>query len=142
MRLCNSIIRRHAAAGVASYANSTLSIYNSVVEDSGDDGLYAVANAEIFATNSLLLRNKPYAVRVNDDARVWVGHSVVFGNEAKQFSPAGKQLVTFGPGVIERDPNLDASYGLPSILKGDPDVRTASGEPSRIGLKEAAGCGP
>ncbi|MBL8271293.1 right-handed parallel beta-helix repeat-containing protein [Steroidobacter sp.] len=142
MRLCNSIIRRHAAAGVASYANSTLSIYNSVVDSNGDDGLYAVANAEIFATNSLILRNKPYAVRVNDNARVWVGHSVVFGNESNIFSPAGKQLVTFGPGVLESDPKADSNYALPSILAGDPDVRDLSGEKSRIGLGEAAGCGP
>lgn len=140
LRLCNSIIRNHAAAGVASYANSTLGIYNSVVDSSGDDGLYALENAEIFATNSLILRNKPYAVNVKDDARVWVGHSVVFGNAENIRMPQGKQLVTFGPGVIQRETSIDAQYRLSTALEGDPDVRTLSGARSSIGLAEVPGC--
>lgn len=140
LRLCNSVVRNHSAAGIASYANTVTNIYNSVFDANGDDGLYGVAAAQIFATNSLILKNKPYAARVMDNARVWVGYSVVAGNEADMFSPEGKQNVTFGPGISREDPKIDAQYRMPVALSGDPDVRTARLTPSQIGLGNAAAC--
>lgn len=140
LRLCNSIVRNNDSAGVAAYVNSSASLYNSVFDGNQDDGLYASGDAVIFATNSLILRNKPFGVRVIDNARAWVGHSVLFGNEAKLSSPEGKQHVKFGAGISEADPKADAAYGLPAVLEGDPDVRDPAGAKSRIGLYDAAGC--
>lgn len=142
IRLCNSIVSNNRAAGVAAYANSYTAIYNSVFDGNLDDGLFGVANATLFATNSLILRNKPYAVRVMDDARAWVGYSVLFGNEAKDFSPEGKQHVTFGKGMIETDPQVTADYRLPSVPDGDPDVRDLADGKSRIGLADVPACLP
>lgn len=140
LRLCNSVVRNNDSAAVAAYINASANIYNSVLDGNLDDGLYAAGEAVIFATNSLILRNKPFAVRVVDNARAWVGHSVLFGNEAKSSSPEGQQHVKFGPGIVESDPKADAAYALPSALDGDPDVRDPAGAKSRIGLADVAGC--
>jgi hypothetical protein len=142
LRLCNSIVRNNESAGVAAYVNSSASIYSSVFDGNQDDGLYAAGEAVIFATNSLILRNQPFAVRVIDNARAWVGHSVLFGNAASIGSPAGSQQVKLGSGIIEKDPKADAAYRLPAALDGDPDVRDPAGAKSRIGLYEVAGCLP
>jgi hypothetical protein len=90
--------------------NSSANVYNSVFDGHQDDGLYAAGDASIVATNSLFLRNKPFGVRVIDNARARVSHSVLFGNEEKSSAPKNKQQVKFGDGIVSTDPKADASY--------------------------------
>lgn len=140
LRLCNSVVRNNDSAGVAAYVNATANVYNSVFDGNQDDGLYAANDAAIFATNTLLLRNKPYGVRVVDNARAWVAHGVLFGNEAKSSAPAETRQIKFGPGLIETDPRVNESYRLAAPVEGDPDVRDAAGARSKVGLFDVAGC--
>ncbi|HEV8329924.1 MAG TPA: right-handed parallel beta-helix repeat-containing protein [Steroidobacteraceae bacterium] len=140
LHLCNSIVRNNDSAGIAAYANSSANVYNSVFDQNRDDGLYAEDDAAIFATNSLLLHNAPYAVRVIGNARAWVAYSVLFGNAAKGSEPQGKQSIRWGEQVIDRDPQTGADYALQPPLPGDPDVRSPRGVASMIGLAEVAAC--
>ncbi|HEX7011329.1 MAG TPA: right-handed parallel beta-helix repeat-containing protein [Steroidobacteraceae bacterium] len=140
LRLCNSVVRNNDSAGVAAYANSSASIYNSVFDRHLDDGLYADDDASLFITNSLVLNSKPYGVRVVGNARAVARYSAFFGNEAKASSPEGKQSILWGPGISEADPKVSSSYRLPAPLDGDPDVRTAELGKSRIGLSSVAAC--
>jgi hypothetical protein len=120
--------------------NASATIYNSVFDGSQDDGLYAAGEASILATNSLILRSKPFAVRVVDNARATVMHSVLSGNEEKISTPKDTQNVKLGPGVLFDDPKVDANYRFAKPLDGDPDVRAADGGKSHIGLSQIAGC--
>ena len=140
LRLCNSVVRNNDSAAIAAYMNSSANAYNSVFDGNLDDGLYAAGDASIVATNSLLLRNKPFGIRVIDNARALVMHSVLFGNEDKASAPKGTQQVKFGAGVIFSEPKLDANDRLATVVAGDPDVRAADGGKSRIGLQDIAGC--
>ncbi|HEX7115714.1 MAG TPA: right-handed parallel beta-helix repeat-containing protein [Steroidobacter sp.] len=140
LRLCNSVVRNNDSAGVAAYASSSASIYNSVFDRHLDDALYADDDASLSITNSLVLNSKPYGVRVVGNARAVARHSVFFGNEAKASSPEGKQSIVWGPGIFEADPKVSSSYSLPMPLDGDPDVRTAEFGKSRIGLSSVAAC--
>lgn len=140
LRLCNSVVRNNDSAGLAAYANSSANLYNSVFDANRDDGLYAEDDASIFATNSLLLHNSPYAVRVIGRARAWIGHSILFGNAAKTSEPKGSQSVRWGAQVIEHDPKTNADYALPQALSGDPDVRSPRGAVSTVGLSNVAAC--
>jgi hypothetical protein len=125
LRLCNAVVRNNDSAGVAAYVNASATIYNSVFDGNQDDGLYAAGEASILATNSLVVRNKPYAVRVVDNARATVMHSVLF--------PKDMQNAKLGAGVLFDDP-------LAKPMAGDPDVRAADGGKSHIGLGSIAGC--
>lgn len=140
LRLCNSTIRNNDSAGVAAYVNASATLYNSVFDRNLDDGLYAAGEATILATNSLLLGNKPFAVRVVDDARATVMHSVLFGNEERISAPKDTRNVKLGTGVLFEDPKVDAKYQRAQPVAGDPDVRAADGGKSRIGLAPVAGC--
>ena len=106
--------------------NASATIYNSVFEGNQDDGLYAAGDASILATNSLLLRNKPFAVRVVDHARSTVMHSVLL--------PKDTQNAKLGTGVLFDEPQLDKP------VEGDPDVRAVDGGKSRVGPGRIAGC--
>lgn len=125
LRLCNAVVRNNDSAGVAAYVNASATIYNSVFDGNQDDGLYAAGEASILATNSLVVRNKPYAVRVVDNARATVMHSVLF--------PKDTQNAKLGAGVLFDDP-------LAKSMEGDPDVRAADGGKSHIGSGSVAGC--
>lgn len=139
LQLCNAVVRNNDSAGVAAYMNATASVYNSVFDGQQDDGLYAEDEASIFATNTLLLNNKPFAVRVIGNARAWVGHSLLFGNAAKGSAPAASQI-KWGDGVRDADPKANAAYKLPAALDGDPNVRTPDHQKSHIGLADVAAC--
>jgi Right handed beta helix region len=140
LHLCNSVVRNNDSAGIAAYANSAANVYNSVFDRNQDDGLYGEDDASIFVTNSLLLHNSPYAVRVVGDARAWVGHSIAFGNAAKSSEPEGKQSIRWGKQVSERDPQVKVDYSLSQPPLGDPDVRGPRGNPTNVGLSEVAAC--
>jgi hypothetical protein len=140
LRLCNSVVRNNDSAGIAAYASSSANVYNSVFDRNRDDGLYAEDDAAIFATNSLLLHNSPYAVRVIGNARAQLGYSVLFGNAAKSSQPKGKHSIRWREQVIERDPQTSADYALPQPLPGDPDVRGPRRLASSIGLSDVAAC--
>jgi hypothetical protein len=140
LHLCNSVVRNNDSAGIAAYANSAANVYNSVFDRNQDDGLYGEDDASIFVTNSLLLHNSPYAVRVVGNARAWVGHSIAFGNAAKSSEPEGKQSIRWGKQVSERDPQVKLDYSLPQPRLGDPDVRGPRGNPTTVGLSEVAAC--
>lgn len=142
LQLCNSVVRNNDSAGIAAYANSSANVLNSVFDGNRDDGLYAEDDASIFATNSLVLHNSPYAVRVIGHARAWIGHSILFGNAAKASEPKGKRSIRWGGQVIERDPQTNAEYVLPQSVPGDPDVRGLRRIASTIGLAEVAACTP
>ncbi len=142
LHLCNSVVRNNDSAGIAAYASSSANVYNSVFDRNRDDGLYADDHASIFATNSLLLHNSPYAVRVIGNARARVGHSILFGNAARASEPEGKQSIRWGEQVIERDPKTNADYALLRSLPGDPDVPGPRGAASTIGLSDVAACTP
>jgi parallel beta-helix repeat protein len=140
LRLCNSVVRNNDSAGIAAYGSSSANVYNSVFDRNRDDGLYAENDASIFATNSLLLHNSPYAVRVIGNARAQVGYSILFGNAAKSSQPNGKQSIRWGKPLIERDPQTSVDYALPQPLPGDPDVRGPRRLASTIGLSGVAAC--
>jgi hypothetical protein len=111
-----------------------------VFDRNEDDGLYGEDDASFFVTNSLLLHNSPYAVRVVGNARAWVGHSIAFGNAAKSSEPEGKQSIHWGKQVCERDPQVKVDYSLRQPPLGDPDVRGPRGNPTTVGLSEVAAC--
>jgi hypothetical protein len=79
-------------------------VNNCVFERNQDDGFYGEDDASIVATDSQLLHNSPYAVRVVGNARVSVDRSVLFGNAAKASQPEGRQSIRWGERVIEKDP--------------------------------------
>lgn len=141
LHLCDALVRDNDSAGVAAYANASATIYNSVFDGNLDDGLYAAGDASILATNSLILRSKPFAVRVIDNARATVMHSILFGNEERTSTPKDTQNVKLGAGVLFEDPKVDAGYRFANSLEGDPDVRAIDGGKSRIGRGPIAGCG-
>lgn len=141
LRLCNALVRNNDSAGIAAYMNATARVYNSVFDGNQDDGLYAENEASIFATNTLLLNNKPFAVRVTDDAQAQVRYTALHGNAAKGSSPDGKQSIRWGEGVQDLVTKPDANYRLASPLAGDPDVRTATLGRMNIGLSDVAACG-
>jgi hypothetical protein len=120
--------------------NASATIYNSVFDGNQDDGLYAAGDATILATNSLVLRNKPFAVRVVDNARATLMHSILFGNEERVSTPKDTHNVKLGTGVLFDDPKVDANYQHGQPVEGDPDVRAGGGGKSRIGLGPVAGC--
>jgi len=140
LQLCNSVVRGNESAGLAIYLNSSANIYNSVFDANHDDGLYADDEASIFATNSLLLNNGPYGVRVVGNSRAVLRHSVLFGNAVKSSSPEGRQQIYWGPGIVETDPGVNALYVAAAAREGDPDVRTAALAKSMIGLGDVAAC--
>jgi hypothetical protein len=140
LRLCSSVVRNNDSAGIAAYGSSSANVYNSVFDRNRDDGLYAQDDASVFATNSLLLQNSPYAVRVTGNARAQVRYSILFGNAAKSTEPKGKQSIRWGEQVIERDPQTSADYALPQPLPGDPDARGPRRLASTIGLSDVAAC--
>ncbi len=98
-------VRNNDSAGIAAYGNSSASVSGATFERNQDDGLYAEDDASIVATNSRLLHNSPYAVRVIGNARASIDHSVLFGNAAKASQPEGKQSISWGEQVIEREPS-------------------------------------
>jgi hypothetical protein len=132
LRLRNAIIRGNDSAGIAAYQNSVAHVANAVFDGNLDDGLYGEDEAAIFATNSLLLRNKPAAAHATGASRIWIGYSGVFGNAEATLAKDGAS-VRRGPDVIEGDPRVDANYrllpGSPLAGKGDPEF----GASSRIG---------
>lgn len=141
LRLCNSIVRNNDSAGIAAYVNSTARVYNSVFDGNQDDGLYAENDAAIFATNTLLLNNKPFAARVTDDASVLVRYSALRGNAGKASTPDGKTYsIRWGEGVHDLDAAPDSRYMLGTPLASDPDVRTPALAKPAIGLSDVAGC--
>lgn len=140
LKLCDSVVRNNDSAGLAIYGDSSAKIYNSVFDANLDDGLYAQDEASIFVTNSLVLNNKPYAVRVVGNGRAVARHTVLFGNEAKAFTPEGKDQIRWGPGILEVDPAVNALHVPGAARAGDPDVRTPSLGQSMIGLGEVAAC--
>jgi hypothetical protein len=104
LELRDCIVRNNDSAGIAAYGNSTADVSGSVFERNLDDGLYGEDEASIVATNSQLLHNSPYAVRVIGNARVSVERSVLSGNAAKASQPEGKQSIRWGEQVVENDP--------------------------------------
>jgi hypothetical protein len=141
LRLCNALVRNNDSAGIAAYMNATARVYNSVFDGNQDDGLYAGNEASIFATNTLLLNNKPFAVRVTDDAQAQVRYTALQGNAAKGGSPEGKQSIRWGEGVQDLVTRPDANYRLAAPLTGDPDVRTSTLDHTDVGLSDVAACG-
>lgn len=136
LRLRNSIIRGNDSSAIAAYDNSVAHVSNSVFDGNLDDGLYSEHQATIFATNSLVLRNKPAGIHAIDESRIWVGYSALFGNAANVASKDNAE-VRLGPGVIESEPRLTSDYRLqpdsPLLGKGDPDLGDPAGSPSEIG---------
>ncbi|MEP7245598.1 MAG: right-handed parallel beta-helix repeat-containing protein [Gammaproteobacteria bacterium] len=136
MRLTHSIIRGNISGGIAAYDDSVAHISNCVFDANEDDGLYTEHRAAIYATNSLILRNKPIAVHAMNDSNIWVNYSVLFGNAADE-GAQDKAQVHVGTGIIKGDPRVDANYNLlpdsPLKGKGDPDFGTPVGSPSEIG---------
>jgi hypothetical protein len=141
LRLCNAVVRNNDSAGLAAYVRSTAHVYNSVFDGNQDDGLYAENDAYIHGVNVLLLRNKPYGVRVLNDARTYMSYSVLAGN-AERTSAPNKGQIKFGEGMVDSGPELDAQYRYPTPIPGDPDVRDREGARARIGLYDIAGCAP
>jgi hypothetical protein len=104
LELRDCVVRNNDSAGIAAYGRSTAKVYDSVFERNQDDGFYGEDDASIVATDSQLLHNSPYAVRVVGNARVSVDRSVLFGNAAKASQPEGRQSIRWGERVIEKDP--------------------------------------
>jgi hypothetical protein len=102
--LRDCVVRNNDSAGIAAYQASSANVSNCVFERNQDDGFYGEDDASIVASDSQLLHNSPYAVRVVGNARVSVDRSVVFGNAAKASQPEGKQSIRWGERVIEKDP--------------------------------------
>ena len=139
LRLCNAVVRNNDSAGLAAYVHSTAHVYNSVFDGNQDDGLYAENDAYIHAVNVLLLRNKPYGVRVLNDARAFVSYSVLAENAERVNAPT-KAQIRFGEGMVDAAPALDAQYRFATPIPGDPDVRGREGARAPIGLYDIAGC--
>ena len=104
LELRDSVVRNNDSAGIAAYGNSTAKVFGSVFERNQDDGFYGEDDASIVATDSQLLHNSPYAVRVIGNARVSLDRSVLSGNAAKASQPEGKQSIRWGEQIVERDP--------------------------------------
>lgn len=138
LRLTNSLVRGNDSSGIAAYDNSVAHVVNCVFDGNLDDGLYTEHDAALYVTNSLLLRNKPYAVRALDRSRVWLGYSALFGNAATTKTKK-RAVIHLGPNVIDKDPRADGEYRLradsPLIGKGDPEVRSVEGHPAAAGLR-------
>ncbi|MBL8267773.1 right-handed parallel beta-helix repeat-containing protein [Steroidobacter sp.] len=138
LRLTNSLVRGNDGSAIAAYDRSVAHATNCVFDGNLDDGLYTEHEAAMYVTNSLLLRNKPYAVRALDRSRIWLAHSALFGNQANTKTKK-RALIQRGPNVIEMDPRVDGQYRLqpdsPLIDRGDPDVRGNAGETVQAGLR-------
>jgi hypothetical protein len=136
LRLTRSVIRGNPDGGLAAYDDSVAHISNCVFDGNLDDGLYTEHRAAIYATNSLILRNKPIAAHAKDDSNIWINYSAVFGNAAPT-GAQGNARVHIGSAVIDSDPRVDAEYNAlpdsPLKGKGDPDLGTPVGAPSGIG---------
>jgi nitrous oxidase accessory protein NosD len=125
LRLRNSLVKGNDGSGIAAYDNCVAHVFNSVFDANLDDGIYTEHQAMIFATNSLILRNKPVGLHALGDSRIWLGYSALFAN-ATSFGSKDHAKVLLGSGVIESDPRTDSEYRLlsdsPLKGKGDPDV--------------------
>jgi len=84
---------------------------------------------------SCLISNKPFAVRVADNARATVMHSLLFGNAERISTPKGTQNVKLGTGVLFDEPKVDSA----AAVAGDPDVRAVDGGKSHVGPGPIAG---
>jgi hypothetical protein len=144
LRLRDSVVRGNDSSAIAAYDDSVAHVSGSVFDGNLDDGLYTEHRAAIHVTNSLLLRNKPYAARASGDSRIWIAYSVLFGNEAP-LSTKDAAVVRLGNGVMEVDPLVDSRYRpaaeSPLRGKGDPDFGVPVGTPSDIGLPLSAADG-
>jgi hypothetical protein len=138
LRLSDAVIRGNDSSGIAAYDNSTAHVAHSVFDRNIDDGLYTEHEASIYATNSILLNNKPYAAHALGNSRIWIGYSSMFGNQNAMLAKDAAS-VRKGPNVIEQDPMLDADYRQqpqsPLAGKGEPDFGAPVGSPSQIGLR-------
>lgn len=125
LRLSNALIRGNDSAGIAAYDNAVAHVANTVFDGNLDDALYTEHEAAIYASNTLLLRNKPYAARALGHSHIWIGYSGLFGNAAVALAK-DQAMIRRGPNLIEADPRVDAEYRLqaqsPLAGKGDPDV--------------------
>lgn len=137
LRLTDSIVSRNDSSAIAAYDNSVAHVSHSAFEGNLDDGLFSEHEATIYVTNSLILRNKPYGARAVGDSRIWLGYSVLYGNERDTTSKRGRARVRRGPNVFTADPLVGSDYrlppGSPLAGKGDPDLGDPVGAPSEIG---------
>jgi len=133
----NSLFSHNDSAALAAYDQTHSEIYNSVIDSSLDDGVYAKENASIVLTNSILVNNKPFAIRVEEEASVEFDYMVFHGNEALLFPESASPRVAKGEHIFLQDPALDATYRTgPSFepSRGDPAIRDRDGSASNLGL--------
>jgi hypothetical protein len=136
LRLHDAIVSRNDSAAIAAYGRATVHASNCAFTDNQDDGLYAKEQAAIFATNSLVLRNRPTGANAVGQARIWLGYSVLQGNAKAQATSENGQVL-LGPEVSLDDPSVDAAFparaGSVLIGHGDADFGEPPGTRSTIG---------
>ena len=137
VRVENSLFSNNSSAAVAAYDHSTTEIYNSVVEASLDDGVFGKENAAIVLINSILVGNKPYAVRAEEQATISVDYCAFDGNESLFFPETAGGQLTAGEHIYLENPQLGIDFRpgknfQPS--RGDPAIRNRDGTVSDIGL--------
>jgi hypothetical protein len=103
LRLRDSVVRGNDSSAIAAYDDSVAHVSGTVFDGNLDDGLYAEHRATLYATDSKLLRNEPYAAHALGDSRIFIAHSTLSGNAATA-STSGAAVVRFGEGVVEVDP--------------------------------------
>jgi len=133
----NSLFIHNDSAALAAYDQTHSEIYNSVIDSSLDDGVYAKENASIVLSNSILVNNKPYAIRIEEEASVEFDYMVFHGNEALYFPETPSPRLSRGEHIFLRDPELDTGYRTGSsfqLSQGDPAIRNRDGTASNLGL--------
>lgn len=133
----NSLFSHNDSAALAAYDQTHSEIYNSVIDSSLDDGIYAKEHATIVLKNSILVNNSPYAIRVEEEASIEFDYTAFHGNEALFFPESASPNLVRGEHIFLEDPALDSGYRTGSsfqLSRGDPAIRNRDGSVSDLGL--------